>query len=61
MENMLTSTQVAERVGLSRKSISAYKSRRLMPAPDMQYGRTPLWSVETIDRWRAGVNSRTAK
>lgn len=48
----LTSTQVAELLGVSPKTISAYKSRGQMPPPDKEYGRTPLWSYSTIEKWR---------
>ena len=55
MENnltYLTSKQVAELLGVSPKTIGAYKARNQMPKPDKEYGRTPLWSYETIKKWR---------
>lgn len=51
----MTSTQVAEYLGISPKTISAYKSRGQMPEPDRTYGRTPLWRKDTIDQWRVTV------
>jgi len=54
MSNLLTLTQVAEQLGLSMGTVSAYRSRGRMPEPDLQYGRTPLWKPETIRAWRAG-------
>ena len=50
---LLTLTQVAETIGVSMGTVSAYRSRGKMPAPDLQYGRTPLWKPETINAWRA--------
>ena len=51
----LTSAEVAELVGVSPKTISAYKARGQMPAPDKNYGRTPLWKFTTIQQWRTGL------
>lgn len=48
----LTSKQIAELLGVSPKTISAYKARNQMPKPDKQYGRTPLWKYSTIKEWR---------
>lgn len=52
---MLTSDQVADYVGVHRNTITSYRARGQMPAPDQQYGRTPLWRRSTIDAWRAGI------
>jgi excisionase family DNA binding protein len=52
-ERYLTVTEVAERLGLAPSTLTAYRARGRMPAPDVQYGRTPLWRPETITRWRA--------
>jgi predicted DNA-binding transcriptional regulator AlpA len=48
----LTSTQVAEICGVSKGTISAYKARGQMPPPDKEFGRTPMWSYDTIQAWR---------
>lgn len=53
----LTSKQVADLLGVSPKTISAYKSRKQMPKPDKQYGRTPLWKYSTIEKWREDLRS----
>jgi len=53
----LTSKQVAELLGISPKTISAYKARGQMPLPDKEYGRTPLWSYDTIEKWRGEVRT----
>lgn len=50
---LLTFSEVAERVGLLRNTLTAYKVKGFMPAPDEQYGRTPLWREETIEAWIA--------
>ena len=53
----LTSKQVAELLGVSPKTISAYKARGQMPAPDREYGRTPLWKHSTIQEWRKDLRT----
>jgi len=53
----LTSKQVAELLGVSPKTISAYKARSQMPQPDREYGRTPLWKHSTIQEWRGTLRT----
>ena len=53
----LTSSQVAELLGVSPKTISAYKARGQMPKPDREYGRTPLWRLATIQEWRTTLRT----
>jgi predicted DNA-binding transcriptional regulator AlpA len=53
----LTSTQVASLLGVSAKTISAYKARGQMPPPDRIYGRTPLWRHSTIEAWRGTLRT----
>ena len=48
----LTATQVAEMCGVSKGTITAYKARGQMPPPDKEFGRTPMWSYNTIQAWR---------
>ena len=57
----LTSKQVAELLGVSPKTISAYKARGQMPAPDREYGRTPLWKHSTIQEWRKDLRTPVIK
>jgi hypothetical protein len=59
----LTLDQVAERSGLTHRSIRIYNNRARaaredgttrpqdLPAPDLTLGRTPRWKPETIDAW----------
>lgn len=51
----LTVRDVAERVGRSVATIRSARQRGSMPDPDGFTGRTPWWSPETIDEWRARV------
>lgn len=52
-EDYWTIRQVAEFLGITESSVSAYNSTGEMPAPDKRYGRTPLWRPETIREWHA--------
>lgn len=54
--DMLTITDVAERVGVKRQTIDAYRLRGLMPEPDGYLGKSPWWRAKTIDRWNATRN-----
>lgn len=49
---LMTVDEVAEYLGVKRQTVTAYKARGQMPAPDKQYGRTPLWRESTITKWR---------
>ena len=55
-EQYLTTTEIAIALGITRDTISAYKSRGQMPQPDKTFGRTPLWKLSTIQTWRADFN-----
>lgn len=55
----LTSQQVAELLGVSPKTISAYKARKQMPKPDREIGRTPVWKYSTIQEWRKDIPKPT--
>ncbi|KFI50029.1 hypothetical protein [Bifidobacterium biavatii] len=46
-EHYLGVTDVAERLGIVKSAVSAYK----LPEPDVMIGKTRGWSVETIDEW----------
>ena len=47
----LTTSEVAQQLGITRSTVAAYSSRGQMPEPDVVYGRTPLWKEVTISRW----------
>lgn len=47
-----TTPDVAAYLGVGDSTVSAYRSRRQMPAPDGQVGRTPWWWEATIRAWR---------
>lgn len=47
----MTIAQVAERLGVTADTVSAYKHRGQMPAPDATVGQSPLWLVQTIEDW----------
>lgn len=48
----LTSAQVAEHIGRSHKAVLLYKTNGQMPEPDRVDGRTQLWRLDTINKWR---------
>lgn len=48
-KHYLSTTEVAERIGVTRGSLSNLK----LPAPDVTIGTTRGWSEKTIDKWNA--------
>lgn len=53
-DGMLNSRQVAERLGISRRTFQSWRDLGWLPAPDLSRGRTRRWKVETIEKWAAG-------
>lgn len=53
MDGYLTSEQLANRLGVARESIHRYRTRGDIPEPDEIVGRSPVWKIETIERWEA--------
>jgi hypothetical protein len=59
---MLTAGAVARRAGVSAATIHAYRSRGVLPAPQVVSGRAPLWASPIVGRWlatRPGGGRRT--
>lgn len=50
---MLTTGDIAERLGVEESTVRAYHSRGQMPAPSGRLGRTPYWTGDAIDPWLA--------
>jgi predicted DNA-binding transcriptional regulator AlpA len=46
--------ELAETLGVSRRTIERERSAGRFPAPDLHLGRAPLWRPETIRRWIDG-------
>src|SRR3954465_16071573 len=47
-----TTTEVADYLGVRVGTISSYRQRGQMPAPDRTLGRTHLWRPSTIVHWQ---------
>ncbi len=47
-----TTTDVANYLGVKVGTISSYRKRRQMPAPDQTVGRTHMWRPARIRAWR---------
>ncbi len=48
-----TTTDVANFLGVQIGTVSAYRKRQQMPAPEQTLGRTHLWRPATIRNWQA--------
>jgi hypothetical protein len=46
-----TTTDVADYLGVSVGTVSSYRARGQMPAPDRTIGRTHVWSPRRIIEW----------
>jgi predicted DNA-binding transcriptional regulator AlpA len=60
-----TTKEVAAYLGVRVATVSTYRARRQMPAPDMTVGRTHVWRPTAIIAWhearpRPGVGGRSA-
>ncbi len=58
-----TTSDVAAHIGVNVATVSAYRARGQMPAPDMTVGRTHMWRPLRIIEWhekrtRIGVGGR---
>lgn len=48
-----TTSEVAAYLGVQIGTVSSYRNRGQMPAPDRTFGRTHLWRPGTIVLWHA--------
>lgn len=46
-----TTTDVATYLGVNVSTVSTYRSRGQMPAPEQRFGRTWLWRPKTVIEW----------
>ena len=46
--------EVAEVLGISRRTVERLRSAGKFPRPDLQLGRMPVWSRTTLLRWLEG-------
>ena len=60
MTDILTVAQVAEYLGLSVRTVQAYRADGRMPTATM-VGRTPTWTRAQIDQWQATRPGRGAR
>jgi predicted DNA-binding transcriptional regulator AlpA len=49
----MTRREVAELLGISTETLSAYVSRGQAPAPARRIESTPLWDEEEVRKWHA--------
>ncbi|WP_169981226.1 helix-turn-helix transcriptional regulator [Tautonia rosea] len=49
--------ELAEALGVSRRTLERLRSAGRFPKPDRVVGRMPLWAPETIRKWIEGGGS----
>ena len=55
---MLTTKEVAERLGVKPNTVSGYRHHGYMPPPDGKLGKTVWWWEGTITAWQATRRGR---
>lgn len=55
---MLSTQDVAERLGVKPATVSGYRHHGYMPKPDGKLGKTVWWWEATIDAWQASRPGR---
>ena len=54
----LTGAGVAELAGFkSRRTVSLYLKRGILPKPDFRLDNKPIWNKKTIELWNSNRNS----
>jgi hypothetical protein len=56
-----TTTDVADYLGVTISTVSAYRGRGQMPAPDRTIGRTHVWTPARIIEWHEARPGRGAR
>ena len=51
VEHLLRLIQVAETLGISRRTFERERSAGRFPAPDLKIGKAPLWRPGTVQGW----------
>ncbi len=51
--SMLTMTDIAEHVGVTKRAIQAWRADGALPPPDFVMGKVIRWRRATIERWLA--------
>jgi predicted DNA-binding transcriptional regulator AlpA len=58
VRRLYTLSEVEQMCGYAKNTLTSARAKGQMPEPDAQYGRTPLWAQQTIDRWLQTRNRR---
>lgn len=57
MSEWLTSSDVADKLGVQVRTIYKYRERKSIPEHDAMIGNKPVWKQSTIDDWLDERNS----
>jgi predicted DNA-binding transcriptional regulator AlpA len=59
--DLLGVAEIAEMIGVGRKTVAAYVARGQMPAPDARLACGPIWQRSTIDAWQSKRDERNQR
>lgn len=57
IDGYMTTKDIAERLGVTPKTVRQYLWRGDMPKEDAKVQQVPLWKEETIEKWRQNRKS----
>jgi predicted DNA-binding transcriptional regulator AlpA len=57
MTDWLTSTDIANQIGVKVRTIYKYRERDTLPIHDAMIGNRPVWRQTTIDDWISSRDS----
>lgn len=61
MIDIMGPQEVAELLGVKAVTVRTWRSKGMMPDPDMIVSRVPIWTSGTIIRWAVQTGKLTAE
>ena len=49
--HLLDTSEVAEMIGVTAETVRGYHKKKILPAPERYFSRSPAWNADTIREW----------